>query len=303
MTNYNKIFLQQITKLENKYSPDLLSTILAFRKAFIADYKAYGKDYALNRLQQAPAPDTLPLTIRNIYTEAGMMGAAITSRELKALANKKARGFGRNPAWIEAVNAYLKLHLLKFVQAITDTMREDIVRVLQKAVDRGISINDTVEELEREELPKARARVIARTEIVRGANVGHSVAAQDTPYEVLKKWSAAKDHRTRHSHRDINGHTVDEMATFQVPIYEGNKLIGHEEMLYPGDATASAANTCNCRCRVIYTPKTDSNGNLIMRNPQSIAPVVPMHSTPRYTPAQIAAALKANIRISVDLGD
>jgi uncharacterized protein with gpF-like domain len=155
-----------------------------------------------------------------------------------------------------------------------------------------------VKNLQSTGLIEARANVIARTEIVRAANVGHSVAAKSFPYEVNKKWSAAKDHRVRHSHVFINGHMVDENDYFEVPVYKGDKKIGTEPMLYPGDANASAGNTINCRCRVLYEAKRDTAGNLIMRNPAQ-APVIPMRRVPSYDPAQIAAILKSNVTVTV----
>lgn len=245
--NFNRLFLQKTTALEQKYEPLLFAAIKDFRTLFINDYKEQGKDYALQRLQLTHVHSDIALILQNIYDEAGPFGARLTTDEIKADANKKAAGgFGINQRWINAVRAYLKTHLVRLVQAISDTMRRDIVRILDKAIQEQLSINDTVKALQEEGLMKARARVIARTEIVRAANVGHAVGASDSPYEVLKTWSAAKDHRTRHSHRDINGHTVDELAKFPVPIYEGDKEIGTDQMLYPGDATAHVSNTINC---------------------------------------------------------
>jgi hypothetical protein len=154
-------------------------------------------------------------------------------------------------------------------------------------------------ELKRNDLVQARARVIARTEVIRAANVGHSVAAKSLPYEVTKKWTSAADHRTRHSHREVNNHTTDEYGTFRVAIYRGDDIIGYDEMQYPGDATANPANTINCRCRVLYEPKRDERGKLILRQ-SNTAQVIPMSSPSTALPIhQIAAALKANIFIGL----
>jgi uncharacterized protein with gpF-like domain len=228
------------------------------------------------------------------------MGAKMTAEELKtAVKEQKAAGFGRNEQWIAAVINYLKIHMLGFVQDITNTMRDDILKVLQKGIDENLTIPEIVANLRKTNLIEARATVIARTEIIRAANVGHSIAARSTPFEVNKKWNAANDSRTRHSHVFINQHMVDENDYFNVPIYEGDKKIGTEQMLYPGDPNASAGNTINCRCRVTYLPKRDSAGNLVRRN-TSQAPVVPMRQVPRYSPEQIAAILKSKVTIGVE---
>jgi uncharacterized protein with gpF-like domain len=232
------------------------------------------------------------------------MGAKMTAEELNAILRsvkkeQKAAGFGRNDEWIAAVINYLKIHMLGFVQDITNTMREDIIKILQRGIDENLTIPEIVANLRKTNLIEARATVIARTEIIRAANVGHSIAARSTPFEVNKKWNAANDSRTRHSHVFINQHMVDENDFFNVPIYEGDKKLGTEQMLYPGDPNASAGNTINCRCRVTYLPKRDSAGNLVRRN-TSQAPVVPMRQVPRYSPEQIAAILKSKVTIGVE---
>jgi hypothetical protein len=172
--------------------------------------------------------------------------------------------------------------------------------VLEKAAKEGWSIDKVVEALRNQRMVEARARTIARTEIIRAANQGHRAAAADSPYEVDKKWSAAKDHRTRHSHVLINGHVTDEHGTFKVAIYSGDKLKGYDQMQCPGDPDASAANTVNCRCRTIYIPKRDSAGKLITRRGNT-ARIIPMRGVTQTIPShQIAATLKAHIHIGID---
>lgn len=284
--------------LEKAFIPKLIRIIKNYRKDFIADLRANGQSTALSNLQQLAASNDLTKLINLIYRRAGLTGAKITFDELKMQVVEK-KAFGRNEQWIADVIDYLKLHLLGFVQDITETMRQDIIRALEKGIEEGMSIDQIVKQLQADGLIRSRARVIARTEINRATNVGHAVAAESLPYEVDKKWSAASDHRTRHSHRQINNHRVGETDTFKVAIYKGDKPTGtFDQMLYPGDATASAANTINCRCRVVMIPKRDAAGRLILRNPNQ-ARVIPMRQVPRYDPAQIAAILKANTTITV----
>lgn len=297
-----KRYAAKTYQLELQFRPKLIRIIKAFRNDFIQDLQTQGQSTALNNLQQRLAPNDLTLAIQQVYKTAGLMGAKFTANEIKTFVKeteKKAAGFGRNEQWIRDVIAYLKLHAIGFVQDITSTMRDDILNILQKGIDENLTIPEIVANLRRANVIEARAKVIARTEINRAANVGHSVAAKSFPYEVSKKWSAAKDHRTRDSHVKVNGNQVDENDYFNVPIYKGKVQISTEQMLYPGDANASAANTVNCRCRVTHIPKRDSAGNLIMRE-QNIAPVIPMRRVPTYDPAQIAAILKANITVGVE---
>jgi hypothetical protein len=84
------------------------------------------------------------------------MGAKMTAEELKAAVKKeqKAAGFGRNDQWIAAVINYLKIHMLGFVQDITNTMRDDIIKILQKGIDENLTIPEIVTNLRKQILLK-----------------------------------------------------------------------------------------------------------------------------------------------------
>lgn len=292
------IFARQSLKLENNFRPTIISITKSFRKDFISDLQQHGQATAISHLQSKMIADKLTPLLQSIYKTAGLMGAKLQAEEIRQFVkqNQKAGSFGRNEQWVRDVLKYLQLHLLRFVQNITDTMRQDILNVLQKGIDQQLSLRDIVKNLQSTGLIEARAKVIARTEIVRAANVGHAVAAKSFPYEVNKKWQAAKDHRTRHSHLMINNHTVDENDFFRVAVFKGKTQIGWDEMLYPGDANAHPSNTINCRCRIIMEPKTDAAGNFIMRDVNQV-PVIPMSRGTIYDASQIAAQLKENIYI------
>lgn len=309
MPNHWTRYAAKTKRLEQIFEPKLIRVIKKFRKDFISDLQNHGESYARNQLNNTVYNEDLAPLVQAMYKTGGLTGAKLQYAELKpfeaearrmlaARKEMKAANFGRNETWIRDVLDFLKLHLLEIVQDITSTMKEDILRILQKAVDGGWGIAETVKQLQSEGLIKARARTIARTEINNAANAGHKIAAASLPYEVDKGWSAANDHRTRHSHQRVNGQWIDENDLFKVAIYQGDKLIGYEEMDGPGDPKASAGNIINCRCRRLYRPKRDSKGRLILRNPNQ-APVIPMRQIPRYTPEQIAAQLKSHITISV----
>ncbi len=66
--------------------------------------------------------------------------------------------------------------------------------------------------------------------------------------QLLKRWSVTLDGREREAHRNMAG---------QDPIpFKEDFIVGGEPMDKPGDRTrASAKNTVNCRCTVVYIPK------------------------------------------------
>jgi uncharacterized protein with gpF-like domain len=295
-------YARLLLKIEQRYQPKILKAIRAYYKQVIEDIEADGIHAAKNRMNQHAMNEALLPVINDLYKKVGVWGAKLQFQELqqKAKAKQKAGGFGRNAEWITQVIAYLGRHALAFLQDITDTTRNDILKILQRGIDESLSISEIVRELRTTGLTDTRARVITRTETVRAANVGHRIGARSFPFEVNKKWIAATDHRTRHSHRLINGHVVDEEGYFEVAVYENGKPTGKiDQMNAPGDPEASAANTINCRCRVIFEPKEDAQGNLIRREANQ-APVIPMRRPQQIPVEQIAAQLKNNIYMGVE---
>lgn len=287
--------------LERRYTRAFITHIQAFRSSFIDYLQANGiqstqAHFAAAHLQLDIAP-----TLQEVYRKAGVLGARMQYRHIKKFVRegRKANGFGLNEQWIAAVLSYLRINLLNLAARITETMRSDALAILAKGIDEGWGIEQMVQALGEKGFIRRRAQRIARTEVNRAANVGHSIGAQSLPYEVEKKWIAAKDHRTRHSHRLVNGTRTEEHGTFSVPIYRGVKPTGaFDAMQFPGDPNASAGNTVNCRCRVIYEPKRAADGSLIPRTGQS-AVIIPMNTVQTVEPSQIAAALRKAITFSV----
>lgn len=309
MPNYWRPYAQATIKIEKRFVPYIAGVIKDYREKFISDYQYNGKDYAVSQLSTRIVHEQLVPILQSIYRVTGLMGARMTASEIKQLVTQKdmrmilmhtkGAGFGRNQQWVQDVMKYLETHMLKFVQKITDTMRDDIIKTLQKGVDSGWSIAETIDALRNQGVIEARAQVIARTEINRAGNVGHATAAKSLPYEVDKKWIGAGDHRERESHVMMNSRTIDELGYYDVPVFEHGGQIGTDHMQFPGDPNAHVSNTVNCRCRVVYLPKRDAQGRLIMRE-QSVATVIPMERPTTFTPAQIAAELKANIFVGVE---
>lgn len=93
---------------------------------------------------------------------------------------------------------------------------------------------------------ESRARTIARTTVVGSANGATHEAyetVQETIGPLLKEWIATSDERTRETHWDADGQTVEYAEPFEV---------GDDLLDYPGDPSGSAAEIINCRCAVAY---------------------------------------------------
>lgn len=90
----------------------------------------------------------------------------------------------------------------------------------------------------------------ARTAYTGAQNAGRVEAMRQSKslgIDVKKRWSATLDFKTRDTHRELDGQTVDVDADFHTS--EGR-------IAYPGDPTAEPALVYNCRCSLgWYYPK------------------------------------------------
>lgn len=197
-----------------------------------------------------------------LYIDAGVTWGAKVYSTLPKLPKPQVKArmpIGLSEFLRQAIKDYLFQDLLSDVQNMTDTTKIDILVVLEKAANEGLSLDETVKLITDTAVTPARARLIARTETVTAANLGAQLAAAKTGLVMQKTWIAATDNRTRPDHREVNGTTIDFLEPFNV---------GGEPMQQPGDRGASghrtsAKNICNCRCCAGYEAKRDSNDRLI----------------------------------------
>jgi hypothetical protein len=126
---------------------------------------------------------------------------------------------------------------------LNNTTRKRIVSAIRAGLEAGEGPREVAERI-RQHVGgnKARALLIARTEITAGLNVGQDVArlklgrmgAINT-----KEWLALDDDDTRPDHTATGGQRVP---------YDGLFDVGGEEARFPGDPDLSAAQRCRCRC-------------------------------------------------------
>lgn len=256
-TNDWEKFAIENNKIEHIFVPKIKTAIKKQYSSFIDDL-TLGIDYATHNLQfQAWNKDLIP-TIRQIYATAGLRGAVSSYSYLKR--DMKYRGFGQNEQWTQQVLDYLQSYILdKAVIPISETTKKYILFVISEGVKEGWGIDKIVSRIKDDQILENRARMITRTEVIRAANVGHTIGARAFPYEVTKSWSAARDHRTRHSHRLVNGEMVEEEEKFS------------NGLLFPGDPEGPAEEVINCRCRVIYKAKRDRSGRIIPRTTKPLS--------------------------------
>lgn len=260
---------EQFIRVMKRFEGQFINRVYDALQRQITDFTAklliMGSQAAKRQLDSIVIDTPIASVIQDIYTDIGIYSYGRTTRQINASAREqKDMGFGFNETLFRQILDYFTLYLLnKAVLPISQTTRDWILQVLLQGEREGWGVDKMARELEDSDFTMARARLIVRTELLKAMEFGATKAKEDSKWMTVSEWIAAKDHRTRHSHRYIDGTVVEEGEKFNVPIYRGNALIGWEKMRGPGDPNATAGNVCNCRCTLVTYAKRDQNGNLI----------------------------------------
>jgi uncharacterized protein with gpF-like domain len=250
------------TRYEKAFYAPVYKAIKQQLSSFTSDLQRYGKDQAVANMNLDEWNRGLAPVINLLYVSAGLAKANQTLSELRRLpkVQKKRASFGYNAEWTQAILDYFKEALFnKVVLPISQTTKGYILEVISKGVDEGWSIKQMVDKIEREDYLDGRVERILRTETNRAINYGNELAADKFEYKTQKRWIAVHDNRTRHAHLNADGQTVNQDGSFNV---------GGEQMEFPGDPSASGANTINCRCFSEVVAMRDDNGRLIPKEAQ-----------------------------------
>jgi hypothetical protein len=161
-------------------------------------------------------------------------------------------GLPRIERWVQSAQRFTEQYGATFVREVTDTTKDIIRQVTLQALDEGLSMQDTAKRL-REVWPDVstiRATRIARTEVATAASYAGKEAAEtfqaEAQIDVLKKWLATPDERTRETH-------VEAGAQPAIPMSE-SFVVGGYPCEAPLDITLPAHEKINCRCAVMYVP-------------------------------------------------
>ena len=256
MSAYKKLYNQGL----KMYSPK-------FKKELQKQVDTFCRTQDINAISSKD----LKKTIYSLHLSMGTKMAEISYKDLKS--DKKSifpleRKGILSDLWQNVIVRYLDLKGLNaLVTEITNTTKEQIQRFLKKGILEGKPLQQTIKELKTAGITDYRAELIARTETGRAANVGSMVGAVSTGLKTNKIWISTLDARTRRippdktDHLHMNGVEVPMDDRFEVFGTDGTEL-----MLHPCDPTASAANTCNCRCTIGYKVVKDNNGDYITYN-------------------------------------
>lgn len=159
--------------------------------------------------------------------------------------------------WDENLDSYTTA-----TQALLDAVGDRLAAEATQSLAEGLNAGEDLDQLKARlaavfaqdgtQLGEGRAQRIAMTEATRAFNAGTLAAAQamtgpDRP--LVKQWLTRNDARVRDAHRETNG---------QLRLLDEAFDVSGTPMLYPGDPTAPAALTVNCRC-IMRTAVAEGN--------------------------------------------
>lgn len=242
-----------IVKLERRFLPLLVKNVRRVYRNGLAAYRE-GRG-----VENEFFDDEFMSLMMKVYTTSGVTMARYVFRTMPSKRELKQMGISKR--WLAAVKNTLGRYALQFVTDIIGNLRDDMIDMFKKATEEGWGYERLARELMNEGLPLKRSRVIARTEVHRGAMVGGMQGAESLPYETLKEWLSGTDARVRRNpksrfdHSELNGQQREMNEPF----------MNEEAIMYPGDPKASKGNTIQCRCVLNYIPKRDERGMLILK--------------------------------------
>jgi hypothetical protein len=208
---------------------------------------------------------TVPMreALQPIYETVGVSAARFSYAWIQDSVRKDLTFFSEN--WLKQIVDWFLLNAGTKIAGITETTIERIKQVISDSAQLNLSRREQAKYIEETlsdpDFNRKRALVIARTESTTAANYGVNLGAEASDYVVEKIWVATLDKRTRYTHK-IAGMSpgIPANAMFNV---------GGTLMLYPGDPTAPADETVNCRCVILNQAVTDADG-LPMLKPRAV---------------------------------
>lgn len=122
-------------------------------------------------------------------------------------------------------------------------------RVIANSISQGIIQGESIDEISKRIardtcISAGRSSTLyARTAVTGAQNAGRMERlheAKDMGINVKKRWMATLDNRTRDSHAELDGETIDVDEKFS------------NGLMYPGDPSGDPSEVYNCRCTMVY---------------------------------------------------
>lgn len=137
----------------------------------------------------------------------------------------------------------------------TEWNRTRLNREITQGIIQGNTIPQLATRLQRVGITDRNSAIrAARTSMTGAENMGRNESHRRITSQginMVKRWSATYDARTRDTHRLLDDTTANEKGEFGEGILD---KLGEPLMEYPGDPKGAAAEIYNCRCRLNVVP-------------------------------------------------
>lgn len=235
------------------------------QSALTAAYKASATQWAMTRQVSIPdeSKERIQTALASTWARSVRLGMSFPMvSEKSAFLHIEAKQ--EETLFEQIIREFIEQWGAQKVQQILETTRENIVRVILKGQADGLGVED-IGKMLRDAIPsfsRLRANTIARTETHTAAMYASREVAKTAAFPLEKRWVSVFDSRTRDfgeadgvvdsaNHRVMNEVTVGPNDLFEVPRRNG-ALVGVDLMVGPGDPSAPADQTINCRCGLTY---------------------------------------------------
>jgi hypothetical protein len=244
----------QLDALQRRYERRYEKQIYAALKKQLQPY--------LDAIKQAPAninqfdlisPAPLADVLESLYVTAGVAYAEAMYNAIQP--PKKATKEQLRAGWRDFMRRFAVTNLTGVLIDINKTSKDIIERIVSNGLRDGKGIPDIARGIEQSVagIFTNRAKLIARTEMVKATNTAAMESSKTSDFMYEKKWIPATDNRTREDHLTMVNKPY---IPFDQPF-----IVGGYEMDRPGDGTtAPASQICNCRCKVVFRIMRDANG-------------------------------------------
>jgi uncharacterized protein with gpF-like domain len=180
-----------------------------------------------------------------LYTQVGSYYASNVFNGLKSHGGFQTKDI--DDQFLVFMQSWMETEGVNLVTNVTENTKSQLRSILKDGIEKELSVEEMARTM-RESGRIAgitRARVIARTEIIRASNIGSLQGARASNLNLSKEWIATRDGRTRTEHAVVDGTIIPTDKEFN---------IGGESARYPADYQLSAGQSINCRCTLAYVP-------------------------------------------------
>lgn len=243
-SRYAAQWLRLLSEKELRMARSAYKILKLDAKVAAAEYEKSGQAAAIKATKELKP--TWHRLLVNFYNHTIPTFAEFTSIHISGRSIKM-------PTFIEAQMAFVHTQGLMKAETLTQTSVDKLIKIISKGIEKGKSQSEIADLIKTNlnGISDWRARTIARTEVHTAASWASQETAVHSGREMVKSWQSVDDERTREDHSDATNDPDNQNIGL-----DEDFTVGDSTLAYPGDPFGPPEQTINCRCCVIYEPKT-----------------------------------------------